>query len=416
MRTVDEHRQLILDGLAPLPAFEVPLNEAVGLVVAAPVVARVDLPGFDNSAMDGYAVAGISLTGANDQPVSLRIIGESAAGAPSSAEVGLGEAVRIMTGAPMPNGANAVIAIEDTDGAAEGSVECRASVEAGQFIRRQGEDVTLGEEIASAGELVDARLLALLAATGNDRVLVHARPRVAIVSTGAELADPGELLGPGQIHDSNGLMLAAMTREVGAEVVAIERVDDVGAEVIATITDLARRADVIITSGGVSMGAYDVVKESLADRGVEFVKLSMQPGKPQGYGFIVPGIGTEHAGSPVPLFALPGNPVSSFVSFEVFVRPALARLMARPDLLRTLRPAVLTEGIGSPVGRRQFARGTAASGPDGTTTITPVAGQGSHFVADLAHANALIDIPAEVERLEAGDSVQVILLEGIQGE
>lgn len=413
MRSVDEHRQHILDGLAPLPAVEVHIDEAVGLTVARPIVARVDLPGFDNSSMDGYAAVDVSLARADSEPVSLRIVGESAAGAPSSAEVGLGEAVRIMTGAPMPNGANAVIAIEDTDGAAEGSVECRTRVSLGQFIRRQGEDVALGDVIAEPGDLVGTRLLALLAATGNDRVWVHARPRVAIVSTGAELADPGDMLGPGQIHDSNGLMLAAMARELGAEVVARERVDDVGAEVIATITELARRSDVIITSGGVSMGAYDVVKESLADRGVAFEKVSMQPGKPQGYGFVVPGIGSEDTGSPVPLFALPGNPVSSFVSFEVFVRPALAALMARPDLLRTVRTAVLTEGMRSPKGRRQFARGTAASGMDEKIEVTPVAGQGSHFVADLAHANALIDVPADVERLEAGDSVQVILLEGI---
>ena len=406
LRTVDQHLRAILSTLEPAATASVPLTEALGLVVARDVRSRVSLPAFDNSSMDGYAVQARSLDGADATPVSLRIVGEVAAGVNPTFSVGPGEAARIMTGAPIPAGADAVIAVEDTDGAAEGSVLCRAVVAPGRYIRPRGEDVSEGAVVVSAGDVVGPRTIALLAACGHATVEVHRRPHVVILSTGAELVPPGEPLQPGQIHDSNSTMLWAAAISAGASAEIRETVGDTDAELLAALDEVVAGADVVVTSGGVSMGAYDVVKSALADRGVDFVRVAMQPGKPQGFGYL-----TGPDGRRVPLFALPGNPVSSFVSFEVFVRPALRRLMRLTPEKRRVRSATLTSGLRSPEGRRQFGRAVVSRNSEGALMCTPVAGQGSHFVADLSRANALFIVPEETADLVAGERVDVIILD-----
>ena len=406
VRTVDEHLRAILSTLEPSPTQWTPLTEALGLVVARDVRAKVDLPRFDNSSMDGYAVRAESLAGAVDSPVRLRIVGEVAAGDDPTFTVGPGEAARIMTGAPMPAGADAVIAVEDTDGAPTGEVECRTSVDPGRYVRPRGEDVTCGAVVVAAGEVVGARTIALLAACGHAQVEVHRRPHVVVLSTGAELVEPGKPLRSGQIHDSNSSMLWAAAIEAGASAEIRAAVGDSDDELVKAIDEVVAHADVVITSGGVSMGAYDVVKSALQGDGVEFVKVAMQPGKPQGYGLL-----TGPAGRRVPLFALPGNPVSSFVSFEVFVRPALRRLMRLTPEKRRLRPATLISGVESSGGRRQFGRAVVSRSAEGTLVAVPVSGQGSHFVADLSRANALFVVPEDVTELVAGEVVDVLVLD-----
>ncbi|CAN7498831.1 UTP--glucose-1-phosphate uridylyltransferase [Terrabacter sp. LjRoot27] len=406
VRTVDEHLKAILSTLEPSPTEWTPLTEALGLVVARDVRAKVNLPHFDNSSMDGYAVRAESLASAGTSPVRLRIVGEVAAGAHPTFTVGVGEAARIMTGAPIPEGADAVIAVEDTDAAATGEVECRVAVSPGRFIRPQGEDVSSGEVIVSAGEVVGARTIALLAACGHAEVEVHRRPHVVVLSTGAELVEPGKPLQLGQIHDSNSSMLWAAAVGAGASAEIRAAVGDSDEELLAVLDEVVAEADVVITSGGVSMGAYDVVKSALRNEGIDFVKVAMQPGKPQGYGLL-----TGPGGKQVPLFALPGNPVSSFVSFEVFVRPALRRLMRLAPEKRRLRPATLISGVESFGGRRQFGRAVVSRSAEGTLVAVPVAGQGSHFVADLSRANALFVVPEDVTELVAGEVVDVLVLD-----
>ena len=407
MISVEEHLATILAAVRPAEPVRLPLSDCVGLVLCEEIRSLVDLPGFDNSAMDGYAVRSADVEGADiavpGSAVTLPVVGEVAAGGVATMPVALGQAVRIMTGAMMPEGADAIIRVEDTDGGTE-TVEIRAGAAIGTSVRPAGEDVRAGTVVLEAGSVIDARRVALLAATGHGDVLVLPRPRVAVVSTGAELVAPGQPLAPGQIHDSNSHMLEAALTECGAVTTHRLTIGDEGSEVIRVVEELVEQVDAIITSGGVSMGAYDVVKEALRDSGtVDFVQVRMQPGKPQGFGTV----GERR----VPLFALPGNPVSSYVSFEVFVRPALRTMMGLRPAGRPSLKARLTHQLGSPVGRTQIARAVAVRDEAGWHA-DPVWGQASHFVADLSRANAFLIVPADVTQLAAGDEVEMWLLDG----
>ena len=401
MRSLTEHRDTILASIPQLAPADVPLADCLGLITTQDVRARVQLPGFDNSAMDGYAVRAEDVAGASAAtPVVLTVVGEVAAGADaSSLWVHRGEAARIMTGAMIPIGCDAVVMVERTDGGLD-RVSVFEPVAAGRSIRPAGEDVEYDAVVIPAGSRVNARTLALAASTGHGSLRVRPRVAVAVVSTGDELVPPGEALRLGQIHESNSVMLAAAIETLGGTVIASVSAGDDPQAFVELLTGLAGECDAIVTSGGVSMGAYDVVKAALRDHGVEFVQVAMQPGKPQGFGVF----GAQR----VPVFALPGNPVSAFVSFEVFVAPALEAMMGTTHERRVVA-GTMGHALTSPAGRTQIARAVTTRSGAGWV-VDPVVGQGSHFIADLVRANSLVIVPADVSHLEAGAQVEVWLL------
>ncbi|MDP9398661.1 MAG: molybdopterin molybdotransferase MoeA [Actinomycetota bacterium] len=403
MKTVAEHLADVLAGVGPLPPIEMQLLDAHGCTLAREVTAPIDLPVFDNSAMDGYAVVAADLAGAGDAPVTLPVLGDMAAGtAPTAYRVGPGVSTRIMTGAPVPGGADAVVPVEWTDGGVE-QVQIRRAPAVGANIRRRAEDVTTGELLLPAGTRLGARQLGLLAAAGLGRIPVRPRPRVVVLSTGSELVEPGSVLGPGQIPESNSSTLTAAALEAGALAFRVGIVPDDPGQLLDAIEDSLVRADVVLTTGGVSVGAYDVVKEALGTLGtVRFDKVAMQPGMPQGFGTV--------GRDATPIFTLPGNPVSAYVSFEVFVRPVLRRLLGIEPVQRPLVDAVVLEGFSSPPGRRQYVRAALDPSELGYA-VRPVGGRGSHLVKDLARSDALIVVPEEVREVPEGATVQVAVLE-----
>ena len=396
MRSVEEHQRVVAGLIAPGRPVEVPIVGADGLVLADDVVAPLSLPVFDNSAMDGYAVLVSDVAAAGpDSPVSLPVPEDIPAGRTDRLTLSPGTAHRIMTGAPVPAGAEAVVPVEATD-AGVSVVEIRSAARSGQHIRGAGEDVTAGTTVLRAGTPISPAALGLLAALGVARVRVIPRPRVLVISTGSELVAPGVPLQPGQIYESNAVMLAAAVRDAGAEVAGVATCgDDVG-QFRALLDDYAGRADVVLTSGGVSAGAYEVVKDAFESGGdVEFVKVAMQPGMPQGAGTLADGRA---------IITLPGNPVSAMVSFEVFIRPALRTAMGLPQPRRPRRTAVLTEALTSPDGKRQFRRGVY---DPAAATVTGYGPPASHHLRWLASANCLLDIGADVTGIAAGEHITV---------
>ncbi len=419
--SVDEHLRACLAAVSPRPAEPVDLLDAVGCVLAADVRASAPLPAFDASAMDGYAVRRGDLEGASpEHPLRLRVTGDLPAGAPAPLTLEPGAVIRIMTGAPVPAGADAVLPVEATDagggteaegGPGTGSVLVREQPAPGAHVRPAGDGVAAADLLVGAGTRVAARHVALLAAAGHARVSVHPRPRVVVVSTGDELVEVGEPLSFGQVHDSNSLALVAAARAAGAHAERVRAVgDDPGPALLEVLRAAAAGADLLVTTGGVSAGAYDVVKAVLGEAGVaRFVQVAMQPGKPQGLGAV-----TAPDGRPVPVITLPGNPVSAYVSFEVFVRPALRAMLGHVHPSRVPVRAVASRGWSSAPGKRQLVRGLVCrrGHAEGTgLTVAPVGGHGSHLVADLAHANALVDVPADVTEVSAGDVVACLLLD-----
>lgn len=425
--SVDEHRDDVLRAVRPLDPIELPLLEAAGCVLTEDVTVPVALPPFDNSSMDGYAVRTADVESATEAyPAVLTVVGDVAAGSGDLPVVGPGQAARIMTGAPLPPGAEAVVPVEWTDGGTGGGpaetfpaplprvgseVRVHRPVAGRQHVRDQGSDIAAGTVALHAGTVLAPAQLGLLAAVGRATVAVRPRPRVVVVSTGSELVPPGERLAPGQIHDANGYLLAAAAQEAGAVAYRVAAVADDPATLRATLEDQLVRADLMVTSGGVSVGAYDVVKEALTDLddaagAVEFRRLAMQPGKPQGFGLV----GADR----IPLLALPGNPVSSYVSFELFARPALRAMAghATLDRPRVAARLVARDALASPPGRRQFLRGTYTPPAPGEShgTVRPVGGASSHLIAALAHADALIDIPEAATEVSPSDEVTVVLL------
>ncbi|HEX5333086.1 MAG TPA: gephyrin-like molybdotransferase Glp [Cellulomonas sp.] len=402
-RTVTEHREAVLDQITPTPAVTFALEDAAGLVLAGDVTALEALPRFDGSAMDGYAVQSADVASASAAaPVRLRVVADLAAGTDAAPVIGAGTAARIMTGAPVPPGADTVVPIEDTDGGTD-EVEVRAPAPPGRHVRRVAEDVAAGDVVLRAGQELTPYRIAAVAAVGRPEVVVHRRPVVVVISTGSELVTPGVATRRGQIPDSNSYLLAAAARAAGAQVHRLGAVRD-DAHALAEALESAGAADLIVTSGGVSVGAYDVVKEVLAPmHGMFFVSVAMQPGKPQGYGRLADG---------TPVIALPGNPVSAFVSFEAFVRPAILALrgLSGTDLLRPTLRARVEEGWSSPTGREQHMPVTLVTDPDGTVVARPAAarGSGSHLVASLAAADGLAVVPADVTRVSPGEMVTVV--------
>ncbi|MEI8057132.1 MAG: gephyrin-like molybdotransferase Glp [Actinomycetes bacterium] len=403
MRSVEEHLQAVLAGVLPLSPLDVTLQDARGCVLAESVTAPWPLPPFDNASMDGYAVKVADVATATEgAPVTLDVIDDVPAGYRSTEVLREGTAIRIMTGAPIPEGAEAVIPVESTD-AGMPTVRISRSVKMGDYIRLRGDDIALGELVSTAGTILGPREIALLAAVGRGRASVHPQPRVVVMSTGSELVEPGGQLLPGMISDSNGPTIAAAVQEAGAIAYRIGPIPDDPDIMLATLEDQLVRADLIITTGGVSAGAYDTVKAVLSRLGtVEFTKVAMQPGMPQGHGTLGP--------DDTPIFTLPGNPVSAYVSFEVFVRPVIRRMLGHQNIYRPVVRAVLAESLQSPAGKRQFARGSL-SVEDGRYVVRPAGGQGSHMLGALAKSNALVVVPEDVTDLRAGSAVAVLRLD-----
>ncbi|MFL6139595.1 MAG: gephyrin-like molybdotransferase Glp [Frankiaceae bacterium] len=403
MKSVDAHLDDILAAVGPLNELDLQLLDAHGCVLAEDIHAEWPLPPFDNSSMDGYAVRADDVAGASDgSPVRLPVIADIAAGSSGGYSVRPGLCVRIMTGARMPPGADAVVPVEWTDGGVA-SVEIRRPAEPGRYVRRAGDDVEAGQQVLAAGTHLRAAQVALLAAVGRDRVRARPKPRVVVISTGSELVEVGSEAPAGKIHDSNSYALTAAVRESGAIAYRVGIVPDEPRLLLDTIEDQLVRADLVVTSGGVSAGAYDVVKEVMGRLGdVRFERVAMQPGMPQGFGLI----GEDR----VPFFGLPGNPVSAMVSFEVFVRPAIRRMLGAEPIHRPRVRARLTEPVSSPEGKRQYVRARLEV-RSGEYAVAPLAGTGSHLVAGYAAADSLIVVPEEITEVPAGTPVPVMLLE-----
>lgn len=373
------------------------LADACGRVLARDVMARVAVPPFDNSAMDGYAVRAADL---GETPVTLVVLGESAAAPGPIPDVRAGGAVRVMTGARMPPGSDAVVPVELTDqpiGAVplprHVRLDHRASI--GDHVRRMADDVAMGTRVLSAGELLTPAAVAGAASVGHDALYVARRPRVAVLATGAELADPGSQLAVGQIPDSNAVMLAGLAEASGAEVVAMSRSGDDPRE----LADLLRAlpaTDLILTTGGVSAGVHEPLRQVRAD--LDFQSVAMQPGKPQGCGLV----------GGIPLLAFPGNPVSAFVSFLVFGRPAIDALtgLRRRTFVRWARAA---QGWTSTHGRRQYIPARLQETPEGAVVMpSHRRGSGSHLIASLHAADVLAVVAADCDAVATGDPVQVV--------
>ena len=397
MISVDEHLATVLAVVHPLDLLTVPLAEALGSTLRTGVRAAVDLPLFDNSAMDGFAVRFSDVASASAaSPVALRVVADLPAGSSLDPAFGTGEAVRIMTGAPLPADADTVVPFEATAGGLTeslGTVRVReAPRHIGAHIRRRGEDCAAGTELVPAGVELGPLQLAAIAAANVATVTVSRRPRVAVIATGTELLAPGSELERGQIPESNSLLLAALARGAGSDVILQATVQDVDADLRSAIADAgARDADAIITSGGVSAGAFEVVKTAVSE--MTFVQVAMQPGRPQGF-----------AADPL-MFGLPGNPVSAAVSFEVFVRPALLAMQGRTRIHQRMLRLPAAVGWRSPRERRQYV--PIVFTDDG---VAPATERGSHRAGGLARAEGYAVVPAEVGEVAAGDIVDVMLV------
>ena len=415
LETLDAHLARVLDAVHPLAPVDVPLADAAGNVLAIDLRSHLDIPVFDNSAMDGYAVRHADVaTASAAHPVTLRVVGEVAAGSAADPAIGPGEAVHIMTGAPLPSAADAVVPIEQTDRGHE-VVTVTVAPLPGAHVRRAGEDLHAGDPVLAAGVRLTAGRLSAIAAAGHAHVAVRPKPRVGIISTGSELVTPGHPLARGQIPESNSLLLAGLVREAGGDVAHVTSVPDDESELD---DELARcldaRLDLIVLSGGVSVGAHDVVRAALEPlRTVGFHTIAMQPGKPQAFGMLHRGVET-----PTPVFGLPGNPVATAVSFEAFVRPALLRLQGAADVHRPRVTAVAARGWRVPHAKVQFmpvsvvADRSTVAGVDTRPRVRPATsgGSGSHLVGGLASADGYAIVPAEVDEVREGDPVTVMLV------
>ena len=401
MRALEEVKAEILGSVSALPPVIVLSGDALGLVLAETVRAAEAVPPFANTAMDGYALRCADTAGATEEePVTLNVVGDLPAGYAPSVEVGAGEAVRIMTGAPIPDGADSIIPVERTSRDCSTRVLVHAQVKLGDHIRPIGGDVLAGDEVFATGDVLGPASIGVLSSLAVSSVRVYPRPRVAVISTGDELVEGGGVLAPGQIRDSNRPMLLAMVRDAGCEAIDLGIARDDESALEAALLDAADKYDAIVTSGGVSVGDYDVVKAVLARIGVlVWSQVAIKPAKPLAFGVI---------GS-TPIFGLPGNPVSSNISFELFARPAL-RLMAGHTILeRPVVDAVATASFNRRKdGKIHFDRVVVHLGSDGFMAQRS-GGQGSNVLSAMAHANGLAILP-DGDGVEPGGLLRVMLL------
>ncbi len=394
----------VMGDIAPLAAEAVPLLDALGRVLAADVVAGEDIPPFRNSAMDGYAVRAVDLAGARRAaPVRLRVVGHGPAGYAPSSAVGAGTAIRIMTGAPLPPGADTVVRFEETDNRSD-EVAIFVEQPAWVNVREAGEDIRRDTTVLRAGVALRPAEIGVLASLGRASVVVHRRPRVAILSTGDEVVDLGQPLLPGQIRNSNSYTLAALVRRYGGEPLLLGVARDTVAELTAALR-AAREADLILTSGGVSVGDYDMVKDVLRAEGrIDIWQVRMKPGKPLACGKL----------GDRPFLGLPGNPVAAYVSFELFARPIILRQLGHADWRKPTVRARLAEAIDNRGGRQHYIRAEVVPGPDGPL-VRPTGEQGSGVLTALVRANGLIVVADGVEALPAGALVEVEMIHWEQG-
>lgn len=433
LHSVEEARAAVLAAVgAPLPEEVVAVDRALGRVLSRDVVATVTLPPWDNSAMDGYAIRAGDVAGATEEaPARLAVTGEVPAGGVATGSVGRGSAIRIATGAPIPSGADAVVPVEQTTpldaagssgprgrdalGPLPAAVLVHSAVDIGSHVRRRGNDLTEGAVILTSGTALSPAAVALAAGAGSANLHVRRRPRVAVLATGNEVRPAGADLGPAGIPDANGPGLRALVEASGADPIDLGIApDDLDAVVTRLRTALDGGADAIVVAGGVSVGPYDVVKLAFEAVGeIGLWRVAVQPGKPFAFG-----TAPRFFGGHALLFGLPGNPVSSFVTFELFVRPAIRALAGRRDLLRPVDRAVLLDEARTAPGRRAFLRVTAERDADGAPARDDAgrvrvrlssgpAGQGSHVLSALAASDALAVVPEDVETHGAGDPVQL---------
>jgi molybdenum cofactor synthesis domain-containing protein len=411
--SLDEARTRILDDVLPLRSGARPLAESLGRVLAADAHALLTLPPWDNSAMDGYAVRSADVAGASPEaPVTLAVVGEVAAGHEPELGVGVRQAMRVLTGGMMPPGADAVVKVEDTDaalGVAElpQTVAVRVAVAAGKDIRPAGSDMHQGDHLLDAGTRLGPAALAVLAAAGHAQVDVHRVPRVGVIATGDELTAVGEPLGPASIPDSNSESIAAQIVAAGGEPVRLGIAEDDADVVRELLLEGIRDCDVLVVTGGVSVGAHDVVKDVFSEVGtLDLWRVAIQPGKPLAYGSA-----PRPDGGYCLLFGLPGNPVSSFVTFELFVRPVIRRLRGDPgDQGRLTVGATLAEPVRKSADRRAFVRVRLEETAEGLVARL-AGGQGSHVLSALALADGLAVIREGPAEVPAGTEVEVIRLD-----
>ncbi len=408
MIPLDEAQARIARDIAALAPVEVPLSEARGLVLAEDITSAEAIPPFANTAMDGFAVRAADTQGASEaSPNEVPVVATVAAGAVAPRPLEAGEAMRIMTGAPIPDGADAVIMVELTEAVGDDRVKLLAPVEVGNHIRPAGDDLEPGTVIFGPGEVLSPAHLGVCASVGRETVLAHARPRVGVFSTGDELMVGPDPLGPGQIRDSNRPSIVALVEEAGCIAVNLGLLRDDEGEIEAALRsavgpDATNPVDALITSGGVSMGDFDFVKRVLSRLGdMNWMQVAIKPAKPLAFGMLM---GT-------PIFGLPGNPVSSMVSFELFARPSLLSMMGRPINTRPTALAIADEPMHRPTdGKTYFDRVIASPEPDGTWRIRSAGGQGSHQLTSMARANALAVMPDGVN-VDAGGRVKIMLLD-----
>ena len=404
LRPMAAHRDYILSLVEPLTPFGMSLVDAWGLALCEEITADTNLPRFDNAEVDGYAVRSANIARATrSDPVTLQVVGSLYAGDATELQVGAGEAVRILTGAPIPTGADAVVPFEATDrGAAV--VEVLEPVAAGENIRPLGSDVADGQLLAREGQVLDSRLIGLLAAVGIDKVLARPHPRVVVISTGAELVEPGRpLTSTAQTYDANLDLVAAAAKAAGAQVYRVPSYSDDPDQLRDIVTDQLIRADLIITTGGISEGDADVVKQVMPSLGLtDFADVAIQPATPQGFGLV----GEDK----VPVVMVPGSPVSAYVSFEAFVLPVIRKLKGVEPVNNPPVRCIAESIMRSTKGKLQFGRGVVRN-DNGRRYVHLVGGHSSQMLGDLAQSNALVLLPPDVEKVAAGEAVHCWLLD-----